>query len=504
MVNIPTTERQFYNTQPKANALGMTAEALLPAAQQYKETLLGQQKVKIDTNITKARIEIDDFANKWRLANQANPDNPEAKKQFQIGVSDILNRYGSQIDPIAKMEWGTTANRLRGAYDISNNQWALNQRAENAKLDVAENIRLNLDMAFNAGLAGNELGGLLDLDRSYLNLENYASKNMGETEARKLLETYKSDFTTNYVNGLIAKNPQAAIDFLDNEGNQLAIKFPRKAKALRDIAEKQLISVKKQYNQQLKVDRQYAYNQYIFNPNKTLEDLEEYRANFEPDMSEKKYEKMADMINSGNPNATTVFENYSEAMKRIHEIANMPDTTLANREDLFKAAADFYEGIVASNQDGKFDESDRDELRDKVNALVSQKAIKDVVKDMPDLSPFKKIINYVGIMGASSSLPFSSIAIKEVGNNIAIQEDIKNVAKTTMNKVLAAYVSGDVKAGQDLYKQGLQAAIRKKYWNIPEIQDQELVPDETIINIGGTPYLFKGYGAEDILVEVKE
>lgn len=29
MVNIPTTERQFYNTQPKANALGMTAEALI-------------------------------------------------------------------------------------------------------------------------------------------------------------------------------------------------------------------------------------------------------------------------------------------------------------------------------------------------------------------------------------------------------------------------------------------------------------------------------------------
>lgn len=504
MVNIPTTERQFYNTQPKANALGMTAEALLPAAQQYKETLLGQQKVKIDTNITKARIEIDDFANKWRLANQANPDNPEAKKQFQIGVSDILNRYGSQIDPIAKMEWGTTANRLRGAYDISNNQWALNQRAENAKLDVAENIRLNLDMAFNAGLAGNELGGLLDLDRSYLNLENYASKNMGETEARKLLETYKSDFTTNYVNGLIAKNPQAAIDFLDNEGNQLAIKFPRKAKALRDIAEKQLISAKKQYNQQLKVDRQYAYNQYIFNPNKTLEDLEEYRQNFEPDMSEEKYDRMAAMISGGNPDAITVFENYDEALQRIREIANMPDTTLANREDLFKAAAGFYEDIIATNQDGKIDESDRNELRDEINTLVSQKAIKDVVKDMPDLSPFKRIINFVGTMVKDSPLSFYSGAIKETGQKIAIQEDIKNVAKTTMNKVLAAYVSGDAKSGMEIYKQGLQAAIKKKYWNIPEIQDQELVPDETIVNIGGTPYLFKGYGAEDILVEVKE
>lgn len=499
MVNIPTTERQFYNTQPKANALGMTAEALLPAAQQYKETLLGQQKVKIDTNITKARIEIDDFANKWRLANQANPDNPEAKKQFQIGVSDILNRYGSQIDPIAKMEWGTTANRLRGAYDISNNQWALNQRAENAKLDVAENIRLNLDMAFNAGLAGNELGGLLDLDRSYLNLENYASKNMGETEARKLLETYKSDFTTNYVNGLIAKNPQAAIDFLDNEGNQLAIKFPRKAKALRDIAEKQLISAKKQYNQQLKVDRQYAYNQYIFNPNKTLEDLEEYRANFEPDMSEKKYEKMADMINGGNPNAITVFENYSEAMKRINEIANMPDTTLEERDELLKASSDANEFIYQTNKDGKINESEQKKLNTALYAALGDKVFKEQLAKLPTLGTFKSIIRSIDNFGLFSDFgPIDTPAAA-----IKAKKDIEKVAINTMSRYLQAINSGMPEEANKIYQEGVEAAIKAKYWYIPDMQNKKMVPNETILNIDGKPYLFKGYGAEDIFVEAK-
>ncbi len=504
MVSIPTTERRFTNTVSKVNTLGAYASALKPAAEEYKQTLLDQQKIKIDTNLTKARIELDNLNNQYRLDNQGKPDNPEAKLKLQQDMRNVLNKYGADIDPIAKLDWERSANKLTSGYEIANNDWAFKQRAENAKLDVAENMRLNLDLAFNSGLAGNEIEGLIDLDVSYRQMADYATKNMGEIEAKKLLENYKSDFTTNYVNGLIARDPQAAIDFLDNKGNQLAIQEPRKIKALRDMAQKQLDTAKKQYNQQLRVNKQYAYNQYIFNPEKTLEDLEEYRQNFEPDMSEEKYDRMAAMISGGNPDAVTVFENYDEALQRIREIANMPDTTLANREDLFKAAAGFYEDIIATNQDGKIDESDRNELRDEINTLVSQKAIKDVVKDMPGLSPFKRIINFVGTMVKDSPLSFYSDAIKETGQKIAIQEDIKNVAKTTMNKVLAAYVSGDAKSGMEIYKQGLQAAIKKKYWNVPEIQDQELVPDETIVNIGGTPYLFKGYGAEDILVEVKE
>lgn len=240
MVNIPTTERQFYNTQPKANALGMTAEALLPAAQQYKKTLLDQQKVKIDTNTTKARIEIDNFANNWRLANQANPDNPEAKKQFQAGMSEILNRFGSQIDPIAKMEWDTMANRLRGAYEISNNQWALNQRAENAKLDMAENINANLDLARSAGQKGNLDAALADYVNSSRQLYDYGAQNMGETETRKLLADYEEKFMESYINGLASTNPQAALDALKKPEIAASFKSDGAQDMMMKIVNKQL------------------------------------------------------------------------------------------------------------------------------------------------------------------------------------------------------------------------------------------------------------------------
>ena len=76
MVRIPTTERQFYNTTPKVNTLAVTADALLPPAKQYTQTLKNQQKVKIDTNSNKARADIDNLQHQWQLDNQATPDNP--------------------------------------------------------------------------------------------------------------------------------------------------------------------------------------------------------------------------------------------------------------------------------------------------------------------------------------------------------------------------------------------------------------------------------------------
>lgn len=214
MVHIPTTERQFYNKTSKVNTLATYAEALLPAAKQYQQEVQKQQEIKIDTNTTKARIEIDNLNNQWRLQNQANPDNPEAKLQLQNDIQDVLNRYGEGIDASAKMKWNIAANKLSSAYEIANNQWSFQQRAENAKLDVAENINANLQLARTAGRGGDLQSGVADYVNSYNQLYKYASQNMGETEAKKLLLDYEEDYMTSFINGLAETNPQAAVEAL--------------------------------------------------------------------------------------------------------------------------------------------------------------------------------------------------------------------------------------------------------------------------------------------------
>lgn len=248
MVSIPTTQREFFNTQPKVNTLGAVASALEPAAKTYKRQLVEQQRVKIDTESTKARVEIDNLVNRWQLQNQSRPDDPEARAQLKSDIQDILNRYGSQIDPVAKMDWDRTAGKLSSAYELGMNTWARNQRAENVKLDVAENINANLTLARNSGRSGNLDAGLSDYINSYHQLYNYASRNMGETEARKLLLDYEEEFMGSFITGLSETDPQAAMEALKrpeiaasfkNKGAQdVMMKIVNKQIALRNFQNK--------------------------------------------------------------------------------------------------------------------------------------------------------------------------------------------------------------------------------------------------------------------------
>jgi hypothetical protein len=216
MVHIPTTERQYYNTTKKVNTLGAYASALSGAADDYRKELVKQQQIKVDTESTKMRVESDKFVQEWRLANQANPDNEEAKAQLQSGLQEIYGRYGNNIDPIAKMDWDIAVNKINSAYEMANNQWAINQRAQNTKLDVADGMNANFELARGYGRSGNLAGALADYANSYSQLNAYASQNMGATEARELLDNYDEDFLTNYLSGLAEVDANAAMETLKN------------------------------------------------------------------------------------------------------------------------------------------------------------------------------------------------------------------------------------------------------------------------------------------------
>lgn len=217
MVYIPTTQRQHYNTTSKVNTLAAYADALLPAAKQYQQEVQKQQEIKIDTNTTKARIEIDNLNNQWRLQNQANPDNPEAKLQLQNDIQDVLNRYGEGIDASAKMKWNIAANKLSSAYEIANNQWSFQQRAENAKLDVAENINLNYKKAYSLGQSSNYIDALAELNISHKQLESFGLSSLGDTETKKLLLDYKKGYLEHFITGQMMTDPEGAITVLEDE-----------------------------------------------------------------------------------------------------------------------------------------------------------------------------------------------------------------------------------------------------------------------------------------------
>lgn len=410
MVRIPTTERQFYNTTPKVNTLAVTADALLPPAKQYTQTLKNQQKVKIDTNSNKARVDIDNLQHQWQLDNQANPDNPKARAKFQAGMQKILNQYGSEIDPIARMEWTVAANRIKSAYDIANNDWARKQKAENTKLDVAENINLNLDMAYKNGLQGNVLGGWANLDNSYRQLHSYASANMGETEAKALLSDYRSDFTTSFVNGLIESNPQAALDFLDNEDNRKALKYERKVGALRNLAEKQLKSYKTQIKEDFNLDKSLAFIKFLNEP--TFDNLDFYATNYEPQMSDEKYKRLVEHVESLNNSAVT--ENPEVFFAGIKANADMPTGTPQEKQAFLDSTVKYIDGLYSSNRSGRLRREDVETLKKLSVGMVENEEMKQQLKSLPDGMEFGRIL---------ANVPLPQPEIPQISDIVEIKDN---------------------------------------------------------------------------------
>ena len=410
MVRIPTTERQFYNTTPKVNTLAVTADALLPPSKQYTQTLKNQQKVKIDTNSNKARADIDNLQHQWQLDNQANPDNPKARAKFQAGMQKILNQYGSEIDPIARMEWTVAANRIKSAYDIANNDWARKQKAENTKLDVAENINLNLDMAYKNGLQGNVLGGWANLDNSYRQLHSYASANMGETEAKALLSDYRSDFTTSFVNGLIESNPQAALDFLDNEDNRKALKYERKVGALRNLAEKQLKSYKTQIKEDFNLDKSLAFIKFLNEP--TFDNLDFYATNYEPQMSDERYKRLVEHVESLNNNAVT--ENPEVFFAGIKANADMPTGTPQEKQAFLDSTVKYIDGLYSSNRSGKLRREDVETLKKLSVGMVENEEMKQQLKSLPDGMEFGRIL---------ANVPLPQPEIPQISDIVEIKDN---------------------------------------------------------------------------------
>lgn len=246
MVNIPTTDRQFYDTTKKVNTLATFADALKPAAEDVRKTLVDQQNIRIETNATKGRTEADEFVRGLQLKYQKTPNSSEYKQELKEGLSAIWKKYGSDIDPLMQGQWAQTVNKLNLAYDQASSDWAWKQRQENAKLDLAEGMNANYNMAYTHGKNNNLTAAVLDLDYSYEHMRENVAKSLGEVEADKLMKNYKKQFIKNFVDGQIQTNPEAALQALNNKDIAAVFDNEKETDEMKNYAISKLDSLKKQ------------------------------------------------------------------------------------------------------------------------------------------------------------------------------------------------------------------------------------------------------------------
>ena len=214
--------------------------------------------------------------------------------------------------------------------------------------------------------------------------------------------------------------------------------------------------------------------------------------------------KLASIAQS-EPNYETVstYDGYVDALNDIKALADMNDDSIEQKQAILEKSTDIIRKIQLSNNakngEATLSKADADKLYQAVYRTVNDKTIKNTLKDMPSFA-FKKMEQDVN----ATKDPTGITGIAKMGSYAArsavAQNDIRQIGLSTAQGVMNALVQGDKQSAYKIYNQGLQAAIKKKYWYIPELQNQKLEAGKTKFNVNGKVYTFQGFSNRDIIV----
>jgi len=257
MVTIPTTDRKYYDTTRKVNAMAEYAGALLPAAKQYQQVVYEAEKSRIYTEESSAKLEMNELTTNWRLQNLRNPFNEESLQQLQVEYDAIISQHRENIDPVLRDKWDMVGNQLKSNFQISNQTWGFNQTIRNEKEDFdtfAKNTVKNV--SYDKGLTPSEaanatIATVIDHGAS---LQTVSDKDVAEKASKAGRESFINMFRYYLDNG----NTFLAEEFLNEQsGKKLndenRVLTDKDISSLRNDIEKAKKTEKKLFNEKLLV-----------------------------------------------------------------------------------------------------------------------------------------------------------------------------------------------------------------------------------------------------------
>lgn len=259
--------------------------------------------------------------------------------------------------------------------------------------------------------------------------------------------------------------------------------------------------IKKQKVAEWNANKGYSAVALMTNPNE-----QNYRnwLFYNQDASDKKKEAMAKIAGfTPDEEVETTFEGYNDAYDAIKELGNMPNSTMAEKNLIEDKAMEIVQRLHNSNhsvdEEGniRISSDDLGKSLQMVNNVLSDNVFKKQISELPDVSTFKKLVQFI------------DAPIWRGSQAIDARSKIGKIAQSTMQDIQNVVMSPDMdeadkrKAIHSIYRYGIESAIKARYYWIPDLQNQELVPGETLLNINGRQYLYQGIG-DDIFLEVRE
>lgn len=475
-----------------AVALGQTAQKLRALDERWQnikdtaETLDG--KNKLVQGMTQILSEAQDY-NDYKTPADLNKKQAELSQRLNQLSGSITSGFSNKMnarnfDSTAQLAVMTNQEKLKGIFrDKTIDMWK-------------SNALVSQDTNMNAFIkSGNE-----GYKKSYFeDLDNGVASGFITREEATALKLRTNDWNFDYAYGQLSQNPYAKIP-----DNIMAGIDQRKQVQLRNFARTERKRLQAEALQSAMLD-------YYNNP--TQENLNRvYKLN--PRARGNK--KLASIAQSEpNYETPTNYEGYVDALNDIKALAEMPHNSINERDALLNKATDIMHKIIKSNTDysgnATLSKDDVDKLSQAMYRTINDTTIKNSLKEMPDFT-FNKIYNDIAknkpvtaggslIRALSGGYTVDAVkSLKTSGKQLAAQNEVKQIGLSTAQNMVSALVQGDKQGAYKIYNQGLQAAIKKKYWYIPELQNQKLEAGKTKFTVNGKVYTFQGFANRDIIV----
>lgn len=297
--------------------------------------------------------------------------------------------------------------------------------------------------------------------------------------------------------------------------------------------------IKTQQVKEFNLNKRYAEMQLILHPSS-----ENYKIweSYNPKASETEKDKMRERVKDMNPawDVVTTYDNYSDALMDIKELDKLIDDDDVENSKVLERAYEVVAKIrrsplvVEDNEKYGISEPDQDKLTNIITRKLTEPLFNDLMSSLPNMGSFKSLryqvsqrmdINKQIANIEAEPLPegFTREALKERMKALSskserisqlregLREKIQFTKNSKINKIgndtvaaMVGYLSGirnlgtpdDMKKAQremtDIWEAQMLKAYAVKYDNIPDLR-QNLIKNETIVNINGLPYKYTGF-----------
>lgn len=214
-------QRDLTNDRSVIQQVAEQPDALLNQAASIAEGILRQgEEAKLTENFSQAQLDLSALDSRYRLDNQGDPTNKNARSKYDADRQKIYDGLGGNISPFYKRQWQDNTRQLNDSNDATRQAWALKQTQVNSVSSVNKAMQNGLRQAT---LDGEALGaGVLSIEdvlvnhaNSVANLNNYAQANLGETTGTEAVKDYNEDWLKTTISSMSLTDPVGALAALD-------------------------------------------------------------------------------------------------------------------------------------------------------------------------------------------------------------------------------------------------------------------------------------------------